>query len=297
MTVRIFNSTIRHVGIISPAGKSDLTLIEQGQKFIESQGVKATVYITEPHSEKNYLAGSTADRLDALHNCFKDESIDAVFCTRGGFGSAHLLDHIDWELLQRRNIPLIGYSDITALHLACLKYRAARPLAGPMSNRLPELASDQVTLKSFARTLDLSCKLNHPPKKIAQTTVIKSGQACGGIIPLNLTVAASLCGSKYMIDFSNRIILLEDINEPLYKIDRCLTQMELSGCFNNCKGIIFGQFTNCGNTQALHKVFTEVAAKSNLPIVKNFPFGHEFPLVSLLWDYPLTITPDGAIFI
>ena len=135
----IFPKTIRHVAIISPAGPADRARIEAGVALLHRWGLKVTVM---PHvfsgAREGYLSASTSERLADLHACWHDTGIDLVICARGGFGSAHLLPEIDWRLLRSRPLPLIGYSDITALHLAMLKMHAGIPVAAPMAAKLHE---------------------------------------------------------------------------------------------------------------------------------------------------------------
>ena len=97
----------------------------------------------------------------------------------------------------------------------------------------------------------------------------------------NLSVAATLCGTPFLPDAAGRILILEDLNEPAYKLDRCLTMLEQNGLFECCAGVIFGQFTDCADEAELRKLFRRFAAKVNGPVIANFPFGHILPMATL----------------
>ena len=124
---------------------------------------------------------------------------------------------------------------------------------------------------------------------------IVSGESFSGkVLAGNLTVAASLAGSDYFPDADGKVVLLEDINEPVYKIDRCLTQLEQAGLFDRASGVVFGSFSG-SDPQELAELFSRFAQRTKLPVACGFPFGHSFPLLSLSFEDELSIVNCKAV--
>lgn len=298
----IFPKTISHVAIISPAGPPGKARIESGCALLRSWGLKVTVM---PHvfngTQADYLSASTSDRLADLHACWHDHSIDLVICARGGFGSAHLLPEIDWQLLQSRQLPLIGYSDITALHMAMLKMHAGIPVVAPMAAKLHEAFVEN----QFAEYTASYCRaaMSGRPAQINSpdgsnpVRIIRPGNVKAMPLPANLAVMVTLCGTKYFPDVTDRVLILEDLNEPPYRIDRYLTQLKQAGILSQCAGIAFGDFLDCGANDQLQLIFHKAAEAVNGPVITGFPFGHGLPLVSVNTNRQIIITDSGTVFI
>ncbi len=220
-----------------------------------------------------YLAGSDDDRLADLNRALCDDSIDAVWCIRGGYGAMRLLEGIDYEALARRPKAIIGYSDITALHAAVGRRCALVSYHGATARaHLPER-----TRASLARVLA------EPWKQISVTepsmTPLRRGTARGRLAGGNLALLAALAGTPYAPDLDGAILVLEDVNEAVYRIDRMLTQLWLSGALRSVAGLAFGAFTEIPDDPAnaerpLTRVLEEFAARCGVPCVSGFPMGH-----------------------
>ena len=301
---------VKHVGIIAPAGFSCDTEVEDGIEFLKHLGVKVSLFATkeaERDGNISYLSDNIDNRMTALEYCFCDESLDLLICTRGGFGCVHLLEGLDWELIRYRQLsdnplPIVGYSDITALNLAMLSNVGVNndkvAIAGVMSNRLPLLFADNDEVSFISWAKSIARVKNNDDKKSAlelnNLNIIKKncdGDISGRLLPLNLAVTASLCGAGFMTSelFEDKIIVIEDINEPLYKVDRYLQQIKLSGIFKDIKGIILGQFLDCGDYSAIEtlveKTFNNSKKFKKLQIIASkMQFGHDFPLLNLVWN-------------
>jgi muramoyltetrapeptide carboxypeptidase len=298
----IFPKTITHAAIISPAGPADRTRVEAGAALLRGWGLKVTVM---PHvfsgAPESYLSASAAERLADLHACWNDASIDLAICARGGFGSAHLLPGIDWKLLRSRPLPLIGCSDITALHLAMLKMHAGTPVAAPMAAKLHEAFIEN----QFAEYTAGYCRaaMHGMPIQIKSpdggnpVRIIKPGNVEALPLAANLAVMAALCGTEYFPDVAGRALILEDLNEPLYRIDRYLTQLKQAGILSKCAGIAFGDFLDCGGHDELQLIFHKAAEVVNGPVIAGFPFGHGLPIVSVNMGRRIRITESGTVFI
>jgi muramoyltetrapeptide carboxypeptidase len=243
------------------------------------------------------LPSSVQSRLKGLYDCWLDDSIDMIISSRGGYGSAQLLDEIDWKKLSVRRVPLLGYSDITALHLAMYKHNTGIPVIAPMGEDFFKILDDEVTFSSFEQVMNKAMEVNQNPSKIIieqkffanmpeeslkKVKIIKAGRVIGNIIPVNLTTFASIIGTPYMPDLTGAIILFEDINEELYKIDRLLTHIKQAGFFARFAGVAFGNFRNCGNDSGRNHLFAKFADYVNGPVISGVSFGHCSPTLSFI---------------
>jgi muramoyltetrapeptide carboxypeptidase len=205
-----------------------------------------------------------------------------VWAARGGYGCARILELLDWKKLQQCDFKIAGFSDITALHWAMTARHAGTAVAAPMLKFLSEM-DDDLSIKT------LNDALESRPVSL-QLTALHGNHAGGLALPGNLTVAASLAGSKFFPDTTGRIIVLEDVGEAPYRIDRALTQLQLAGAFEKCAGVIFGYFTNCGDVTPVLENF---AANAQCPVFTGLPFGHEMPFYSLATTQYIEVQKEG----
>ena len=256
-------------GIVSPAGPVPPEVFDAGLKGLEKLGFGVKTF---PHAREKagYLSASAEDRLADFVSAWNDPEVDAILCARGGFGSAHLLPLFDWRGMMERKLPLLGFSDITALHLAMDKLGVGRPVAAPMLKFIPEL--DAGSLAAFLRVL----KRDDGESDGAE--VLTEGAFSGRPLAGNLTVTASLLGTPYFPDPRGRVLVLEEVGEPLYRIDRLLTQLEQAGVFSVCAGAVFGAFTGGEFADAeLRELLFGAAKRAGKPAVVGYPFGHKLP--------------------
>lgn len=296
-----FNGKIKNVGVIAPAGKADGAKIAASLALFNQWGIGVKFFGESAGTDKErpYLAAGTECRIDAIHRAWRDEDIDLLFCVRGGFGSVHLLDLLDWRLLRSRNLMLIGYSDITALHLAMLRKKAGTPVAAPMFANFATLMGNSYSHQCFSRLFtddDDNPTALEMPAEYGELNFIRRKDVSSLPVVANLAVMASLCGTDYMVNLTNRILIIEDINEPPYKIDRYLTQLTQNGIFKQTSALIFGQFENCGEKSTLDSLFEQAANEVNGAVISNFPFGHGQAICSINQAKPITISGDN-IFI
>jgi muramoyltetrapeptide carboxypeptidase len=222
-----------------------------------------------------YFAGSDARRLADLVAAAADDSIDGVWCIRGGFGAMRLLDAIDYDAWRWKPRTLIGFSDITALHSAIGARADLVTYHGPTARAvLTDLTRD--SLRAAVLSGDSPYVVRHD-----DSTTLRAGCARGRLAGGNLALVASLAGTPYAVDLDGAILVLEDVNEAVYRIDRMLTQLALSGALAKCAGIVFGRFTeippdtvDAERSFPLEHVLQEVADRYRVPCVANAPFGH-----------------------
>ena len=274
-------------GIVSPAGGLDNADFDATLAALKKRGFGAKVF-QHAREKHGYLSAPAELRASDLADAWSDDSIDAILCSRGGFGSAHLLPMLDWKRMKKRELPLLGYSDITALHLAMDKLGIGRPVTAPMLKALAE--SDD---GSFTALLDVLARRDHEICGLEELTPHPefSGRPLAG----NLTVMASLLGTPYFPDPSGRVLFVEEVGESLYRLDRLLTQLEQSGVFRACSGVVFGSFTEGDFTDAeLRELLFRVVKTAGKPAVRGFPFGHKLPFRAL--DFRATVAVrDGKI--
>jgi muramoyltetrapeptide carboxypeptidase len=294
--MKLMPETIKRIAIVAPAGKAPVEQVTAGCELLNQHGIETMImpHVFADDAGVEWLSGTVDGRVTDLHRCWLDESIDLVMCVRGGSGSAQLLPHLDWDLLRSRQLPLLGYSDITALHLAMLKFKAGIPIAGPMCGKLTDALAPSIS--SITRKYLYHSLTAEKPLTLAEKLkIVKPGKATGNAVSCNLTVLTSLCGTPYLPDFSNTILILEDINEDPYKLDRCLTQLEQCEILSACNGIIFGSFTECGIPEDIQKVQHKYARNINGPVFSGFPFGHTFPIISIRNGATLIMTTGGSV--
>ncbi len=281
----MFPDHIKTIALVAPAGKLDREIAGKGIAVLENAGyrVKQGKHLWGGSSQP-FLSATAEARAEDLTSAWLDEEVDLIMCLRGGFGSAHILPLLDWSLLKKRNMPVAGYSDITALHFAMLRMGAGTPVAAPMVGKLPEL--DEYTRKEMFNAFTESARKIRP---LQNMEFLKPGQVKARPVVGNLAVAASLCGTPYLPDCRGRIIVLEELNEAPYRVDRYITQLEQSGFFDGCAGIALGEFLDCGEPEVLKNIFIRLTVLTDGPVVMNFPFGHIFPIQSLNFSQEMII--------
>jgi muramoyltetrapeptide carboxypeptidase len=237
------------------------------------------------------LSAPDADRVDALHRAIEDPDIRAIFCVRGGYGCLRLLHRIDWALARRHPTLLVGYSDVTALHLAFYTKARWTGLSGPVVTEWAE--ADPATLDSFQAW----CR-GTPSDLIgnfdAGLTPLASGTASGPLLGGNLSVLSRLIGTPFAPDFEGAVLVLEEVAEAPYRVDRMLAHLEHAGVLDAVAGVILGTFTT-GEldpdkpTLFLDDVFDDYLGTRSYPVARGLPYGHHLPRCSLPMGAPVQL--------
>ena len=276
------------IGLISPASPPpNPDMIQYGVKYIESLGFRTTL-AKNVNKVRGYLAGTDEERVEDIHAMFSDKSVKAIFCFRGGYGAFRLLDKINYKLISKNPKIFVGFSEITALQMAFLSKSKLISFAGPMV--LPNFSKeiDSFTEENFWSVIT-STKKNRKLKLDDNEVIFENNsmKASGIIVGGNLAVFTSLLGTGYFPDLKNKILLIEEISEPPYKIDRMLNQLRLNKVFKEVSGIIMGQFLDCHEpdknkkTLSLNEIFVDYFDRLNIPVISNFPFGHSKKMLTL----------------
>ncbi|CAG8868410.1 putative murein peptide carboxypeptidase [Pseudomonas fluorescens] len=266
--------------IIAPAGPARLDA-ERAREWFESRGHHCELMPGVSQAE-GYLAGSDEIRLHDLHTAFADPRIDAIICMRGGYGSMRLLDKIDFELLRRNPKPLIGYSDVTALHTAIARHAGFITFHGAMLNA--DLLGEKLepTLSSLLAQLHgrvgSGSVLQHPPAY--PLSEVLPGMASGRLMGGNLSMLAATLGTPGEASLEGCILFMEDINEPLYRIDRLLTQLRLAGRLAGVRAVLAGDFAGI-TVEALTPLLQDIFGPLGVPVLAGWRSGHCNPNLCL----------------
>jgi muramoyltetrapeptide carboxypeptidase len=214
---------------------------------------------------------------------FHNEDVRVIFCARGGYGTLRLLDRIDYDLIRSNPKIFVGYSDITALLLAIYKKTGLITFHGPVvkeftknSNRNLNLFFDLVSSKEALR-LDMS-----------GGAALLPGKTRGNLLGGNLSLITRLIGTPFMPSMKGALLFIEETAEPLYRVDRMLTHLRLSGLLNEVVGLIAGRFIDCGDISDINTLITNTVSDFGFPVVCGLPVGHGTENVTL----PLGLQAD-----
>jgi muramoyltetrapeptide carboxypeptidase len=280
-----FPPNVRTVGVFAPANPLEAEPLARGAAHLRAWGLEVIIE-QAPNGPDRFLAAPDPERLAAIDRLLRNPRVDALLAARGGYGCGRILDRIDWARWVARNLPVIGFSDITALHLAALKAGAQCGIFGPMLCGLfarapdsdPDRDGTRFALNAFAQAWHAGDVLL--PQGCALHT-LQAGTASGPLVPATLAVLASLLGTPFMPSLRGAILVLEDVNEATYRVDRYLTQLRHAGILAELAGLVFGSFTDGDDAHWLPSVFAEFARCVHGPVVSGLPLGHCFPCVSL----------------
>ena len=259
------------VMFIAPAGAiSDRACIDRAKKFFEERGYR--VYYSEHlFNKNNYLSDTDENRLSDLHNAFERKDIDCIICARGGYGSLRLIEKIDYGIVRNNPKIFCGYSDITVLSAMFLKRAGLVTYSGPMAKG--DFGAEEIseyTTNSFFETV----KGNKRQEYLSKDSY-NNGECQGIIYGGNLSSIVSMCGIDFIPD-DDFILFVEDLNEPVYKIDKMMTQLlNIADFKRKLKGLILGDFLDNGYPEQLRELFTVIGSKHSIPVLSGFKITHD----------------------
>ncbi|MGV8147168.1 MAG: S66 peptidase family protein [Alkaliphilus sp.] len=267
------------VGFIAPSSPASKEKVEVSKREVEKLGFKVKVG-KSCYANHGYLSGCDDIRARDLNNMFYDKEIDAIMCIRGGYGTIRILDKIDYKFIKNNPKIFVGYSDITALHIALTQKCNLVTFHGamPSTDMVPNF--DEFAKKSLFRYVtdgDSDGKVQNPSG--VKIEKYNGGVSEGAITGGNLSVIASTIGTPYEIDTREKILFLEDIDERPYRIDRMLMQLSLAGKLSEATGFVLGDWNNCIKEQgkaslSLMEVFKELIVSIGKPVIYNLRAGH-----------------------
>ena len=259
------------IGILAISGRiKNFENIEKAKSFFEEEGYKVIISETCKTSHR-YMAGfSDDDCINELHKFFSDKNIDVILCARGGYGTLRLIDKIDWDIIKNNPKIFAGYSDITTLLNLIYKNTGLITFHSAMPNGDFSKEIDDYTKAAFFNTLEGKTICYHA----YNSSIFKEGEAVGKLWGGNLSTLCALCGTNF-IPNEDLILFLEDLNEPVYKIDKMLTQLfNIDKLRKNVRGIAIGEFKDIEDKNQLDEVILELANKLNIPICDGFKITH-----------------------
>jgi muramoyltetrapeptide carboxypeptidase len=275
------------VALIAPAGPLAEGRIALAIERCRALGLEPVVGAAA-NQRAGYFAGPDSERARDLQAALDDDSIDAIWALRGGYGTVRLLPHLDFSAVRARPKAFIGFSDNTTLHLMLFN-------AGVVSFHGPHAGGDfpPETQAAFERVLfhdDAAGQLPLRAQDPAPRT-LRPGRAHGPLIGGNLSLLAAACGTEACLQARGCIVFIEDVNEPAYRVDRSLAQLLMSGAFVGVAGFALGRFTEtpaCENDRAIDEVLFEVADRLGVPAAIDFPIGH----IEHNWTVPVGVEAE-----
>jgi len=260
------------IAVVAPASPFDREELMRGLAWLRTRyELRLSSSIL---SRRGYLAGDDTHRAEQLTRAIEDESVSAIVCARGGYGAMRILDRVPWETFVRRPKWLVGFSDVTALHLAASALGVAS-IHGPNVTGLGRSIS-------AAERASLLASLEEPaaPAKWTGLDVLCPGAAEGPLVGGNLALVTAMAAANRFVVPEGAIVVLEDVTERPYRIDRMLVSLLLGGHLARASGIVFGGFTQCepgpdGTT--VRDVLAELTSQLGVPVLAGAPFGHGAP--------------------
>ncbi|MGN1021425.1 MAG: LD-carboxypeptidase [Aristaeellaceae bacterium] len=276
------------LGLIAPSG----VIRREGaieRAVAETVRMGFRVRLGESLGQKyGYLSGPDEVRARDVNAMFADDGVDAIICIRGGYGAMRLLDRLDYDMIARHPKIFVGYSDITALHIALLERCGLVTFHAPMAvSDWSDGPLDDFSREWMDRVLmhaQPAGELLNPPDYPRQT--VHPGQAEGLLVGGNLTLIAGSLGTPWELDTKGRILFIEEIGESTYRVDRLLTQLRNAGKFADCAGVVFGDFAKCtmeypDYALTLEEVIRDVVAPCGKPVFTGLRCGHCSPKLTL----------------
>jgi muramoyltetrapeptide carboxypeptidase len=270
------------IGIVSPARRPKPEWLVAGKALLENRGYKVVVH-AQNYLKDGQLAGSDAARAEAIRDVFADSTIDAVMCARGGTGTLRILDRLDYKLIHSNPKPFVGFSDITLLLQAISKKCGFAAFHGPVFWNFAN-PYDPRTIDDLFAVIG-----EGPPKRklhYSGVTGLETGRAEGRLVGGNISLLQNLIGTPYDWSAKDAILVLEDVDEVIYKIDRTLTHFRLAGKFEGVRAVVVGEMLEIADGESgflregeqpygrdLRQIFAENLPRG-IPLCMNFPCGH-----------------------
>lgn len=259
--------------------------LEPAAASVRAMGLEPVLYPTcRDETRHGYFAGTDRQRAEDLHRAFADPEVRGVVCIRGGYGAGRLLPMLDWAEIARHPKPLFGYSDVTALHIALQQCCGLVSYHTPMPSTEWYAGLDEFTEDYLRRALFGG--LTGPLDMGGAVRTLVPGRAEGPLWGGNLSLVCDSLGTPWEIDTRGKLLFLEDVGEKTYRVDGMLTQLRNAGKFDDCAGVLLGQWVDCPpedpqRTLTLEEIFDEVLRPAGKPALAGLACGHALPTMSL----------------
>ncbi len=226
------------IAVLAASSPSEMPRIQEAARHLEAQGVHVTLAANIDHRHRGYLAGTDEERLAEFNRYLRSADVDAIFFSRGGYGAMRILEQIDYDAIRRNPRPIVGFSDVTALHQAIAIRAGVASFHGPMLNLdfFDTLSPDRDSW--FWSLLRGDAPLTH---SFAREDVVREGEAEGILFGGCLSITTALTSTPFDYWIDDGIWFWEDVDEPVYRVDRMLTHLRLSGRMRSLRGVVIGK--------------------------------------------------------
>lgn len=278
------------VGLVCTSSAVQTERIPQCISAMENLGYKVKTADNLDTNYGGYMAGTGKVRGEWINKMFADPEVDAIFCIRGGDGSSRTMEYLDYDLIRKNPKIFVGYSDVTNYHLALTKYCDLVTFHGPMvsSNIIDGL--DDETKDSLFAAINGDNVIEYKNPEGYDIKVLKEGKAEGKLIGGNLSLLSASIGTPYEVDTEDSILFIEEVCEPMSKIEKWTYHLRNAGKLKKCKGILLGQFTKVTNDECpeydVIRCMTDIFEGLDIPVMYNIQSGHGSQIMTL---------PMGAI--
>ena len=276
------------VAVVAPSTPVPADRLDAGLAVLRGWGLEVIEgpHLRHTHPDLPYLAGTDEERAADLGSAWVDPGVAAVFCGRGGYGVPRLLGLLDWDLLAAAAPKaLVGFSDVTPLLHALGRRLGVSGVHGPAvtgigdgddqsRDHLRRLLFDDAPVATLAAALD----------------PLVAGEASGPLVGGNLALLASSAGTDDLLPAAGAIVVLEDVDETPFRLDRELTQLLRCGWFDGAAAVVLGDFTRCGDAAQVRATLMDRLAGLGVPVVARAPIGHDQPNLAFWMGGPATLT-------
>jgi muramoyltetrapeptide carboxypeptidase len=284
------------IGLVAPSGPPPPAQLESCEAHLESLGYRP---LRGAHllDRRGYLAGTDADRAADVMAAFADPCIDAVFCARGGYGTGRIVDRLEYQVIRAHPKPLVGFSDSTGLQLALLAQTGLISFTGVLAAAdLPPATSEYLSEESLWRLLTNPQPVG--PVPVHGVRVLRPGHASGPLIGGCLALICSLVGTPYLPDMDGAVLLVEDVGEYPYRLDRMFNQLRLAGILSRISGLVLGGFRDCfaeaeaPRSLSLEEMVLDMLEGTDIPVLQGLQYGHHSPRLVLPLGLPCELATD-----
>jgi len=263
------------IGLVSPAKSIQPEQVKAAVKVLQRWGLEP-VFGRHLYSTHHQFAGKDSDRAADIQEFLNDNSIKAILASRGGYGSNRIIDQLDFSNFERNPKWFIGYSDITVFHSHIHQHFQVETLHATMPLNFPEDFSENGSMKTLKSALFGELKVY----QIEGCEILRKGMATAPLVGGNLAIINSLLSTPSSLNTNGKILLVEDVGENLFRIDRLIQQLKRAGKFKSLKALIIGGFTNMEDNpipfgQTAEEIIFDAVKEYSFPVISSFPVGHQ----------------------
>lgn len=266
------------IGVVSPSYAPKLAWLQRGVRALERAGFNV---IIDPEVDRltRFIRAEDERRAENLMGMWLNPQVDAIIASTGGYGAVRLIPHLDPKVFTANPKTLVGYSDITALHLWMMRQANLRTMHGPTVDDLVPSVRD-ATMASLITALTTPC----PPTKLGRDLArgVVPGRATGRLVGGNLSMVQKTIGTSYQIDLDDAILFVEETRDPMSVVDEHLVHLLAAGLLQKVKGIVFGQLSlDRSEEDEFEDFLLDLIAELDVPVLMDFPAGHENPNLTI----------------